>query len=136
MNQYDDIIKLPHYELRFHKRMSRESRAAQFAPFAALTGYDDAIKETGRLTDIKHELDEDISNKINNNLLIINKNIRHCPKVKVIYFVEDKKKSGGKYIECENRVKRIDYINRNLYFISGDTIDFGDIMGIELIDCL
>ncbi len=136
VSQYDDIIKLPHYELKFHKRMSRESRAAQFAPFAALTGYQDAIQETGRVTDIKHELDEDTSNEINSKLLIINKNIRHCPKVKVIYFVADKKKSGGKYIVYENRVKRVDYVNRKLYFIDSNSINFDDIMGIELIDCL
>ena len=86
MNKYDEIINIPHFELKNHKRMSIESRSAQFAPFSALTGYSDSIKEIGRLTNNKKELSEDIKELINLKLLEIGNNMKNKPFITALYF--------------------------------------------------
>ena len=93
---YEDIINLPHHTSTKHPRMTKSARAAQFSPFAALTGYDDAIKETGRLTDKKIELTEEEKLILNDKLLTINNNLKNNPKVIITYFEHDKTKEGGK----------------------------------------
>jgi len=108
---YDDIINLPHFESKKHPRMSLEARSAQFAPFAALTGYEEAIKETARLTDKKIELDEELKQILNNKLQYILENNDINPDVIFTYFVSDKRKSGGKYVEKKCNLKKIDNIN-------------------------
>ena len=133
MNNYDDIINLEHYNPKYHTRMSMESRAAQFSPFAALTGYEEAVKETARVTYKKCELDDERIEKINNNLNTIKENINNKPKIKVIYFVEDKYKSGGKYINYIGNVRRIDNVCCEVIFIDGTRIKFIDIMDIDII---
>ena len=110
-DNYEDIINLPHYEPKKHPRMSIESRAAQFAPFAALTGYDDAVKETARITYDRIEIDEGLKSVINNKLQVILNNIKDKPKVTFTYFIYDKKKSGGKYITVTGNVNKIDKVN-------------------------
>ena len=95
MGKYDDIINLPHYVSQVRPRMSRMARAAQFAPFAALTGYDDEIKETARLTDSRAELDEYVIAVINGKLLALKEKITEQPEAEITYFVADSKKSGG-----------------------------------------
>ena len=111
MGKYDDIINLPHSDPQKHVRMSPENRAAQFSPFAALTGHNEAIKETARLTDQKIELEEDAITDINRTLLKIRESIGTKPKVVVTYFVPDNKKSGGKYITATVNIEKIDDIN-------------------------
>ena len=96
---YDDIINLPHYVSKKHPQMSIESRSAQFAPFSALIGYDEAIKETARLTDKRIEIDEGLKNILNNKLQYILENIKLNPEITFTYFVYDNKKSGVKYID-------------------------------------
>ena len=130
MNNYEDIINLEHFEPKNHKRMSNLERAAQFAPFAALTGYDDEIKETSRLTSTKKELSEEDYNKINNCLNIINdnKNID----VNITYFVSDKYKSGGRYSKYFGKVKRIDNVYQIIYLMNNKKILFKDIIDIEI----
>lgn len=108
MSKYDDIINLPHYELKYHKRMSMESRSAQFAPFAALTGYNDGIVETGRITSKKIILTDDEKNILDRKLKIA---ISSNSLIKIKYFVPDKSKMGGKYIFETGYVKKI---NSNL----------------------
>lgn len=108
MSKYDDIINLTHPEPKKRTRMSLYNRAAQFSPFSALTGHDDAIKETGRLTDRKIEPNEDAVEEINRKLLWIKDNIRIEPEVEVTYFIPDKNKSGGKYITATVNVIKID----------------------------
>ena len=108
MSRYDDIINLPHYELKHHKRMSMESRSAQFAPFAALTGYNDGIVETGRITSKKIILTDDEKNILDRKLKIA---ISSNSLIKIKYFVPDKSKMGGKYIFETGYVKKI---NSNL----------------------
>ena len=131
MNKYDKIINLPHYEPKNHKRMSRDARAAQFSPFAALTGYSDSIKETARLTNEKIILSEDMKSRLNMKLQMIDEHIKELPEINVIYFLRDKKKVGGEYKEYTGRVRRIDKINKKLEFIDKTTISLFDIVNIK-----
>ena len=108
MNNYDDIINLPHHTSSKRTRMSLENRSAQFAPFSALTGYSEAINETKRLTDRKHEIDEERKNMLNNKLQILNDNIKNKPEVTITYFVKDNKKTGGSYRIVTSNIKKID----------------------------
>ncbi len=112
MNKYVDIIDLEHPTSKIHPRMNKEDRAAQFAPFAALTGYAEAINEVGRLVDKKRELTDEekliISNRIN--YLIENKDKDY--EVIIIYFIADLKKDGGKYLSINGVIKKVDIVNR------------------------
>ena len=112
MNKYADIIDLEHPTSKVHPRMNKEDRAAQFAPFAALTGYAEAINEVGRLVDKKRELTDEekliISNRIN--YLIENKDKDY--EVIIIYFIADLKKDGGKYLSINGVIKKVDIVNR------------------------
>ena len=110
MDKYDDIINLPHYEPKYHPRMSKYKRSAQFAPFAALVGYDEQVQECSRLTDKRLEIDDELKEKINYKLNKINELIKNNPVVEITYFIPDVKKDGGKYITEKGNVKRIDYI--------------------------
>jgi len=127
---YNDIINLPHYEPIKHKRMSKEARSAQFAPFAALTGYDDAVKETARLTDKKIELDEDEKQILNDKLQYILENNYLEPTILFTYFIKDNKKTGGKYIEKEGIIKKIDNIKGYIILKDRTKIKIDDIINI------
>lgn len=109
---YDDIINLPNPTSKKHPRMSLYDRAAQFSPFAALTGHDAAIQETARLTDEKVELDEDTLNRLNEQLNIIRNHIGTNVSVSITYFVPDDRKSGGAYVTHSGTVKKIDEYER------------------------
>ena len=111
MSKYEDIIDLPHPEQKKHQRMTLENRAAQFSPFAALTGHNEAIKETERLTDRKIELEEDAIADINRTLIWIKDNINNKPEVVVTYFVPDYRKTGGKYITSTVNIVKVDELN-------------------------
>ena len=108
MGKYDDIINLPHHISSKHPRLSMEQRAAQFAPFAALTGYGDSIKETARLTDNRIELNEEEKEMLNIKLQELKSKISTLPQVTITYFVPDAKKAGGEYITKMSRLKKID----------------------------
>ena len=131
MSNYDDIINLPHYTSTKRKRMSIEARSAQFAPFAALTGYEDKVKETARLTERKIVLDEDQKEVLNNKLLYILENINNKPIVTFTYFVKDNKKNGGKYQEKTGIVRKIDMIERYIQLNDRSKIKINDILSIE-----
>ena len=107
-SKYDDIINLEHPVSKKHPQMSMENRAAQFAPFAALTGYSDEIKETARLTDKKIELSEDEIALLNDKLNQIKSKIYTKPLITCTYFIPDSKKEGGKYVDVQSRVLKID----------------------------
>lgn len=130
-NNYDDIINLPHHKSKKHPQMTLEARSAQFAPFSALTGYSDAVKETARLTDEKIELNDDDIEIINMKLNIIENKIKEKPEVEIVYFVKDKKKSGGSYVTKKARVTKIDLYNNCLY-LSKQKVYFDDILDINL----
>jgi len=131
VNNYDDIINLPHYESKTRKRMSLVARSAQFAPFAALTGYDDKVKETARLTEKKIDLTDEEYNLINSKLQIIKDHIKEQPEIVFTIFVKDKLKDGGKYEEIRGKVRRIDEVNEFIILIDKLKIFFNDIVDIS-----
>lgn len=130
-DSYEDIINLPHYEPK-HKRMSIGVRSAIFAPFSALTGFNDEVRETERLVDKKIVLDEDEKIKINNKLQDILKKIKSRPKIEIICFIKDKRKNGGKYINIVDNVKKINMLEKYLMLESNIKIYFEDILDIKL----
>lgn len=131
MNPYDDIINLPHHTSTSRPHMSAYDRAAQFSPFAALTGYDSAITETARLTDIRIELDENSKADLNEKLCIIQEQMDEQIEVSITYFLSDAKKSGGAYITATGCVKKIDVYQRTVVMQDNTTVPIEDIFKIE-----
>lgn len=131
MGKYDDMMNLPRPE-PVRERMDELSRAAQFAPFAALTGYDEAVGEIARLVDEKIELSEDERAFLDEQT----KKIREIPerKIAVTYFIADKRKSGGAYLTVRGFVKKIDEIARLLVLTSGVEIPLDDVFDIDFSD--
>ena len=119
-DNYEDIINLPHHTSKKHPRMSLEARSAQFAPFAALTGYDEVLIETARLTNERIEIDETIKVIIDSKLQIIKEHIKEMPLITFMYFVPDLKKDGGKYVTVTGNVKKIDEY-RNVFVLENKT---------------
>ena len=113
-HKYDDIINLPHHVSKKHPQMLLRDRAAQFSPFAALTGHKATINETARLTDEKQILNEDVIAKLNEQLNFIKENISTNPIVTITYFVPDDRKSGGAYISNTGVVKKINEYNHTV----------------------
>ena len=134
MSKYDDIINIPHWEPRSHPRMSEYDRAAQFAPFAALTGYDAMIREASRLTDSKIEPDEEQILALNETLSMILARIGEHPKVSIVRFKEDARKQGGAYMKAEGSVRDVDLANRLIVLKEGGKINLDDIVSIEILD--
>lgn len=130
-HRYDDIIDLPHHVSSRHPPLSPMSRAAQFSPFAALTGYEDAVMETARLTDTKLELDEEEKGRIDGRLRILREHIREAPAVRVDYFLPDERKSGGAVHTAGGTVKKVDEYAGILLLADGTVIPFEDIYAIE-----
>ena len=128
MSRYDDIIDLPHYEPK-HKRMTMENRAAQFAPFAALTGHGAAIAETARLPDNLTELSTDEQLRLSR---ILNYAYEKHVEVSVIYFLPDMRKAGGKYKNVRGIVKKIDDTERIIILSNGSIILLDLIYDIKL----
>ena len=133
MGEYDDIINYPHHQSIKHKQMPRLNRAAQFAPFAALTGYGEVISEAARLTDEKIELEEKVINILNEKIQLIYENISRKPLVEITYFVPDNRKRGGKYVTISGNVRRIDDYNREISFTDDLSIPLDDIYSIDII---
>ncbi len=129
-NPYNDIINLPPYVTK-HPHMSLYDRAAQFAPFAALTGFGALINETARLTDSKPELDEETARILNERLKIIEKNIKLKPEITATYFVPDKKKSGGSLKKYSGKIRRIDEFARELVFTDKSVLSIDEILFID-----
>ena len=128
---YADIINLPHHELITRQRMPLINRAASFSPFAALTGYDAAIKETGRLTDEKIELDEDTKAALDMKQAYLIEMIDEQPEITIIYFLPDARKAGGAYVTVTGNLKRFDEYERLLILTNGKKILMDDIINIE-----
>ena len=131
MGDYTDIIHLPHPEPKNHPRMPMEARAAQFAPFAALTGYDAVISETARLTDRQEVLDEEQQQLLNRQFLLLLEHIAEHPTVTITYFVADEKKAGGSYHSVTGHVKRYDDYLQQLIMSDGRQIPLHDIIEIK-----
>lgn len=133
-HKYDDIIHLPHHVSPKRTRMSGYDRAAQFSPFAALTGYDGVIAETARMTDSRIELDEGGKELLNEKLLLILERIQAQPQVTLLCYRPDQRKLGGAYVTVSGRVKKIDSYTQSVLLTDGNAIPIERIYGIELHD--
>lgn len=131
MEKYEDIIHLPHHVSSKRPQMPMIDRAAQFSPFAALTGYDDAISETGRLTDKKIDLSEEEKEVLDRKQQFLLEKLDKRPALTVIYFVPDAKKSGGAYVTKSGNLKKIDAIERWMQLTDGTKIPLDDVADIE-----
>ena len=129
--KYEDIINLPHHVSKTRPQMPMSDRAAQFAPFAALTGYDSAIKETGRLTDEKIELDEEALTALNMRYQLLMDALDEEPEVEITYFKPDERKAGGEYVSAIGTVKKVDDFERLITMQDGMKIPMDDILSID-----
>ena len=131
IHKYDDIINLPHHVSSTRPHMSIEERAAQFSPFAALTGHEDAIKETARPTEREIILDENELEILDEKLKAILSDKSDNKNIIVVYYVPDENKNGGKYVECSGRVKKMDEYRHVLVMEDGTEINVGRIADIQ-----
>lgn len=129
MNNYADIINLKRPQSN-HNHLSIESRASQFSPFAALTGYDNEVKETARITDKRIDIDDGLREMLNAKLNYLNDHIKENPNISITYFAKDPKKEGGKYLTKQGIIKRIDTVNEIIKFNDNMTISMNDIINI------
>lgn len=130
-HKYDDIIHLPRPVSTRHPKMSLLNRAAQFSPFAALTGLEDAIRETARLTDSFIELDENAKEQLDKQLQLIGKHLGQKPECEIVYFQPDPKKGGGTYVTVHGRIKKIDEYARQIIFTDGTAFPIEHIFSIR-----
>ena len=128
---YDDIIDLPHHVSRNHPQMSMHDRAAQFAPFAALTGYEAEVGETARLTAVKRELDAQEAEELNRQLAALIARLTERPEVTVEYFIPDERKAGGAYVTVTGRVRHVSLPERVLVMEDGNAIPMDDIASLK-----
>ena len=129
--KYDEIMGLPHHVSKTRPQMPMSDRAAQFAPFAALTGYDAAIKETGRLTDERIELDVEALSALDMKYQLLMEALDESPEVTITYFQPDERKAGGKYVSAVGTVKKIDDFERRITMRDGTRIPMDDVLSID-----
>ncbi|MBQ0075175.1 MAG: hypothetical protein KBT34_13415 [Prevotella sp.] len=130
-HEYDDIINLPHHVSKVHPQMTMYQRAAQFAPFAALTGHDAAIRETARLTDRQIELGDENNEILNRKLAILRDHLKDTPDVTITFFQPDEKKSGGSYETYTGNMRVIDDYEQNIVMTDGKKISLPSILYID-----
>ena len=130
-NRYDEIINLPHHVSTTRPQMPMSDRAAQFAPFAALTGYDSAIKETGRLTDERIELDEEALTALDRKYQLLMDTLDDAPEVTIIYFQPDERKAGGQYVSATGTVKKVDTFGRRILLQDGTRIPLDSVYDLR-----
>ena len=130
-SRYEDIIDLPHHVSYRHPRMSRIDRAAQFAPFAALTGYEAAVRETARLTEGQKELDETALAVLNEKLRLLADFLEDRPQVSITYFRPDERKKGGAYLSAEGTVRAVDEYAHTVTMENGTVIPMRHIREIS-----
>lgn len=131
MGKYDDIINLPHHESTKHPKMPALDRAAQFLPFAALSGHDAAVRETARLTDSRAELDEIRKEELDVHLQLLREQLVQKPQVSITYFVPDARKDGGTYFTITGIIRKIEETLHQVIMENGTVIPVSDIYGIE-----
>ncbi|MCQ2476867.1 MAG: YolD-like family protein [Clostridia bacterium] len=131
-NKYDDIINLPRHVSPTRTPMTNYDRAAQFAPFAALTGYGDEIDETARLTDNEIYLDEDKKAELDGKLREIRENIGELPEAIITCFIPDEYKQGGAYVDISGKIKKIDENESAVIFTNGEKIPVNRIYDIKI----
>ena len=131
-HRYDDIINLPHYQSKKRAHMSLEDRAAQFASFAALTGHEEAIEETARLTEKKIVLDEAAKEAISEKLFEISQSLDKKWNVSITYFKPDRFKEGGAYLTDIGVVKKIDEVEKIVVMDNGMRVEIEGIIGVGI----
>ena len=131
LEKYNAIMNLQHHVSKTRPQMPMSDRAAQFAPFAALTGYDSAIKETGRLTDERIELDEEALTTLNMRYQLLMDVLDEEPEVEITYFKPDGRKAGGKYVLVIGTVKKVDDFERLIAMQDGIIIPMDDVLSID-----
>lgn len=129
--KYDEIIDLPHHVSKTRPQMPMSDRAAQFSSFAALTGYDSAIKETGRLTDEKIELGEESLTALNARYQMLMDVLAEGPEVRITYFKPDERKAGGAYVTITGAIRKIDDFEQIIIMQDGTRIPMGDVLSLE-----
>ena len=132
--KYEDIIHLPHHVSKKRPQMAIKDRAAQFSPFAALTGHEAAVKETARLTEEKMELDESTKRRLDETLQMLMDQLRRDIHlfVQITYFVPDEKKTGGSYLRIREKIQKIDTYRRIIFMMDKTKVPIDDIVDIEL----
>ena len=130
-NRYDEIMELPHHVSKTRPQMPLSDRAAQFAPFAALTGYDSAIKETGRLTNERIELDEEALTALDRKYQLLMDALDDKPEVTIIYFQPDERKAGGQYVSATGTVKKVDTFGRRILLQDGTRIPLDSVYDLR-----
>ena len=130
-HKYDDIINLEHHVSTKHSRMSLENRSAQFAPFSALTGYEEAVTEEARITESRIDIDEEAKMEVNEKLNYIMKHLDKNIIVSVTYFEKDKKKQGGSYKTIKGIIKKIDDFRKTIEMQTGEIIKIEELKKIE-----
>ena len=130
-NRYDEIMELPHHVSKTRPQMPMSDRAAQFAPFAALTGYDSAIKETGRLTDERIALDEEALTALDRKYQLLMDTLDDAPEVTIIYFQPDERKAGGQYVSATGTVKKVDTFGRRILLQDGTRIPLDSVYDLR-----
>ena len=135
-HRYDDIIHLPHHKSQVHPHMSISDRAAQFSPFAALTGYDDAVQETARLTESRIELDENARVLLDERLRLLQINLEEHPFVTFTYFIPDSRKEGGSYSLAAGVIKKLDLLHRTITLYADNGISDGTEIPIDEITAI
>lgn len=130
-HKYDDIINLPHHVSAKHPQMALLDRAAQFSPFAALTGHEDSIRETARRTEEFLELEEDKKEQLDEKIHVLQENLCKKPEIIVTYFVPDEKKDGGAYVTHRGRIRKIDTYRHRLLFEDGTDVGMQYIFEID-----
>lgn len=130
-HKYDDIIRLPHHVSTRHPQMSIHDRAAQFSPFAALTGHDAAIRETERLTEEWVELDEDSKEQLDERLQMIREHLAERPEITFTFFQPDERKQGGAYRTITGKVKKIDEYEHRILLEDGTALMVEHLVSIE-----
>ncbi len=134
MRNYDDIINLARPQYHDLPPMSIHDRAAQFSPFAALVGYDAAVEETARLTDSRREMEQDEINELNRQLSELNERLSERPKIRVTYFIRDKKKEGGRYASKIGNARTIDQAENRIIFTDGESVPVKDMYSVVFIE--
>lgn len=134
MRNYDDIINLSRPQYHDLPPMSIHDRAAQFSPFAALVGYDAAVEETARLTDSRREMEEDEINELNRQLSELNKRLSERPRIRVTYFIRDRKKEGGRYASKIGNARTIDHSENRIIFTDGESVPVKDMYSVVFIE--
>ena len=133
MNNYDDIKNMTRPQYPDLPPMPVHDRAAQFSPFAALVGYEDAVEETERLTDSRREMEQDEINELNARLQELSDRLQDRPKIRVTFFIRDKKKEGGSYASKVGNVRMIDRFNNVILFADGASVPVRDMYSIVFI---